>query len=75
VEPIPTPSILDEQDYFGVRGGRKVWSSRDRQRYYTWDGLHGEVEVFNRRGDHLGALDPHTGELIKSAVKGRKLDV
>jgi hypothetical protein len=75
VEPIPTPSILDEKDHFGVRGGRKVWRSKDRQRYYTWDGLHGEVEVFNRRGYHLGALDPHTGELIKPAVKGRKLDV
>ncbi|MES1241811.1 MAG: colicin E3/pyocin S6 family cytotoxin [Acidobacteriota bacterium] len=75
MEPIPTPSILDEQDHFGVRGGRRVWRSKDGQRYYTWDGLHGEVEVFNRRGRHLGALDPHTGELIKPAVKGRRLDV
>ncbi len=75
MEPIPKPSILDEYDHFGVREGRKVWRSRDRQRYYTWDALHGEVEVFSRRGLHLGALDPRTGELIKPAEKGRKLDV
>ena len=75
MERIPNPSILDDQEYFGVRGGRKVWRSRDGQRYYTWDSLHGEVEVFNRRGWHLGALHPKTGELIKSAEKGRRLDV
>lgn len=75
MEPIPSPSMLDDQEYFGVRGGRKVWRSRDGQRYYTWDGLHGEVEVFNRRGWHLGALDPETGEPVKPAVKGRWLDV
>ena len=75
MERIPRPSILDDQEYFGVRGGRKVWRSRDRERYYTWDGLHGEVEVFNKRGLHLGALDPRTGQLIKPAEKGRRLDV
>lgn len=42
---------------------------------YTWDALHGEVEVFNSRGRHLGAIDPITGEMTKPAVPGRKIDV
>ncbi|MGQ9005590.1 colicin E3/pyocin S6 family cytotoxin [Bacillus subtilis] len=42
---------------------------------YTWDSLHGEVEVFNKRGFHLGSADPKTGAFIKSAVKGRRLNV
>jgi len=41
---------------------------------FTWDSLHGEIEVFNKRGKHLGAMDPF-GKFIKSAVKGRKIDV
>jgi hypothetical protein len=44
-------------------------------RLYTWDSLHGEVEVFTARGKHLGAVDPVTGKLIKDAVPGRKIDV
>jgi hypothetical protein len=41
----------------------------------TWDAQHGEIEVFNARGRHLGVLHPLTGELIKEAVRGRKIDV
>ena len=50
-------------------GGR----SPDYQRYYTWDALHGEIEVFTKRGKHLGALHAVTGALIKPAVKGRSI--
>ena len=60
-------------EYFGVRGGQKVWRSPDSQRYYTWDALHGEIEVFTKRGKHLGALHAVTGALIKPAVKGRSI--
>ena len=42
---------------------------------YTWDSLHGEIEVFDRRGHHLGAAHPVSGVLFKGAVKGRKIDV
>ena len=58
-----------------MRGGRKVWRSRAKKRYYTWDSLHGEVEVWNRNGWHLGAVDPLTGKFIKEAQKGRRIDV
>lgn len=43
------------------------------QRFYSWDNLHNEIEVFDRLGKHLGVMDPTTGEMIKSAVKGRWL--
>jgi hypothetical protein len=43
------------------------------RRFYSWDGEHnGEVEVWDRRGKHLGVNNPQTGEQIKPAVKGRK---
>ena len=71
----PVPCYLDEMVALGERGGRKRWRSRDGERLYTWDSLHGEIEVFNKHGRHLGALDAIAGTLIKPAVKGRKIDV
>lgn len=74
-KPIPKPSILDECDCLGAFSGERRWRSKDGKRIYTWDGLHGEVEVYNSRGKHLGAVDPTTGELLKPAVRGRTIDV
>jgi len=72
---IPTPSILDEFESLGAPYGRRRWRSHGGRRLYEWDGLHGEVEVYNGRGHHLGALDPVTGAWIKEAVPGRTIDV
>ncbi|MBU8710540.1 colicin E3/pyocin S6 family cytotoxin [Bacillus subtilis] len=72
---LPRPSFLDTCLFLKVVGDRKVWQSKDGKRLYTWDSLHGEVEVFNKRGFHLGSADPKTGAFIKSAVKGRRLNV
>jgi hypothetical protein len=74
-KPIPRPSILDQFEYLGVFGGERRWRSDGGKRLYTWDSLHGEVEVFNRRGMHLGALDPINGDWVKEAVPGRRIDV
>jgi hypothetical protein len=41
---------------------------------FTWDSLHGEIEVYNGRGKHLGVMDAN-GKVIKTAVEGRKIDV
>ncbi|MBX3316542.1 MAG: hypothetical protein KF902_06725 [Phycisphaeraceae bacterium] len=50
--------------------------SGKKKRIYTWDGNHGgEVEEFNGKGQHLGVRNPHTGERIKPAVPGRKIDL
>ncbi|HEX9466030.1 MAG TPA: colicin E3/pyocin S6 family cytotoxin [Alphaproteobacteria bacterium] len=72
---IPKPSILDGFEYLGFKGGQKLWRSQDGRRYYTWDALHGEVEVFNKDGRHLGVVDPISGLGIKGAVRGRTIDV
>jgi hypothetical protein len=66
---------LDGLPVWRVITGRKVWRSCDGSRLYTWDELHGEVEVFNKLGWHLGVQDATTGTFIKEAVKGRHINV
>lgn len=74
-QPIPRPSILDDFEPLGFVHGSRRWRSRDGARLYTWDALHGEVEVFNARGQHLGAIDPTSGVVLKQAVRGRRIEV
>lgn len=69
------PNYLETCKYWKVVDGRKVWKSYDGARLYTWDELHGEIEVFNKRGYHLGSADKMNGLIIKDAVKGRRLYV
>lgn len=57
------------------RRGVTRWRNSAEDRLYEWDGLHGELEVYNSRGRHLGVVDPNTGEFLTPAVKGRKIDV
>lgn len=71
----PRPGFLDNMKKHRVEGGKQIWVSQDGDLYYTWDSLHGEIEVFNIRGRHLGVLDPVDGTKIKNAVKGRKINV
>ncbi|MBP3942823.1 hypothetical protein J5U18_04475 [Sphingobacteriaceae bacterium WQ 2009] len=73
-KPIPSPCFLDTCEYLEAFKKIKRWRSIDRKKLFTWDALHGEIEVFNYRGAHLGVYDL-TGVLIKNAVKGRKIDV
>jgi hypothetical protein len=69
----PSPCFIDSFEFYKVIGGRKVYRNNDF--YYSWDELHGEIEVFDKRGYHLGALHATSGEKIKRAVKGRRLNV
>jgi hypothetical protein len=72
--PIPKPSFLDQLEFFGVREGRKVWADSKRKRFYCWDGQHGEIEVFDKRGWHISVIHSITGELLeKSPEEGRRL--
>ena len=75
VIPRPRPSLLDDCDRLGAFSDEQRWRSKDGKRLYTWDSLHGEVEVFNSRGYHLGAIHPVTGQLLKEPVKGRRINV
>ena len=72
--PIPKPSFLDECILLGAFHGGKRWRSQDGKRLFEWDSFHGEIEVYNKRGHHLGVLNPE-GILIKEPKKGRKIDV
>lgn len=69
----PQSKFLDGMERLR-RSGEGRWRSSDG-RLYTWDPLHEEVEVFNSRGEHLGAADRDTGVMIKPAKKGRVIDV
>lgn len=39
--------------------------------FYTWDHTHGDLEVWDRGGAHLGSKDAITGKMIKPSVPGR----
>lgn len=71
--PRPRPSILDGLRVVGIEAGRKVYKDATEPVYYTWDSLHGEIEVFDKNGWHLGVADPVTGAIIKPAVRGRRI--
>lgn len=73
-KPIPKPCFLDDCIPLGAVNGEKRWRSTDLKKIYTWDSLHGEIEVFNKRGYHLGVLNIN-GDLIKEPVKGRRIYV
>ncbi len=47
-------------------GLRNRWKSPSGM-IYEWDYRHGRVEVYDRRGRHLGEFDPDTGEQTKPA--------
>jgi len=72
---LPKGTILDNYIYYRVINGHKVWCKENKKRYFSWDSLHGEIEVFDLNGKHLGALNPFTGQKIKDAKKGRHLNV
>lgn len=35
---------------------------------------HGDIEVYDNKGRHLGSMHPTTGELYKPPVKGRTIE-
>lgn len=74
-KPIPRPSYLDSCDYLGFVFGERRWRSKNGTRLFTWDSLHGEIEVFNLRGKHVEVLDAISGKAIKGATRGRRIDV
>ena len=43
------------------------------QRFYEWDSTHGDIEVYDHNGRHLGSMDAASGRMTKPAVKSRTL--
>jgi len=72
--PIPKPGFLDSCQYLGYIYGERRWRGQIGL-IYTWDGLHGELEIVDPRGRHLGAADALTGFKTKTARKERRIRV
>jgi hypothetical protein len=72
LDPAQSPVWKQLEPY---RGKTKTSGQGGGRRYYEWDFTHGDIEVYNSRGEHLGSMDPTTGEMIKPAVKGRKIGI
>ena len=72
--PYQPPGFLDECELLDKRiDGKKTWRSQDGKRLYQWDSQHGDIEVYDKRGYHLGCLDKITGRGTKKPVFGRRL--
>jgi hypothetical protein len=78
--PLPAPRALGVarasspiwKSLHTYRGGIRTNGLRGRaRRFYTWDGAHNEIEVFDKNGRHLGAMDPVSGVMIKPPRRGR----
>jgi hypothetical protein len=72
-KPIPENCFIRHLERYFYQE-RNIWISNDRRFRFTWDSLHGEVEVYTRRGRHVGVMNCNQ-QLIGSAVKGRRIDV
>jgi Cytotoxic len=70
--PIPLTTFVSGLEYLGQPEGRRRY--RDEKRIYEWDSLHGELEVYNDRGYHLGVANAD-GEVIKPPIRGRRIGV
>ncbi|WP_425363532.1 colicin E3/pyocin S6 family cytotoxin [Candidatus Tisiphia endosymbiont of Hybos culiciformis] len=57
------------------KGGIKTnGESGAKTRFYEWDYLHNEIEVYGPKGkEHLGAMCPRTGRMIKEPKIGRTI--
>jgi Cytotoxic len=53
-------------------GMRHRW--KDGKYIYEWDYRHGHVEKYDRRGKHLGAFNPRTGEQLKGPDASKKVE-
>lgn len=71
--PKPVHCFLDSMEKYKVIDGRQTYRTQDR--YFQWDEFHGEIEVYDKRGRHLGALDAKSGDQIKEAERGRRISV
>lgn len=74
MEVMPVNCYLRQCEALGYIYGRRRWTDASG-RIYTWDSQHGEIEVFNARGLHLGAANAITGVICKPPVKGRTIKV
>lgn len=80
---VPAPSTLPgfpdaarAKRKTSVQGGgglRKRWKTASGL-ILEWDSQHGAVEMYDKRGRHLGEFDPDTGEQTKKADSTRSVE-
>ena len=61
------------KDLEPYRGPIKQNGEGKSKRFYKWDYTHNDIEVYDRKGRHLGSMEPTTGELYKPEVQGRDI--
>ncbi|MCC2608001.1 colicin E3/pyocin S6 family cytotoxin [Planctobacterium marinum] len=71
--PIPKRGYITALSKIGIESGRILFKDELEGIFFTWDSLHGELEVFNKRGIHLGTVNAETGLWTGKAVKGRRI--
>jgi len=70
----PAPKLLEAfPEAVSVRrkGNRDRWESKNR--IFEWDYQHGAVEMYDKRGNHLGEFDAKTGEKTGEAKPERRI--
>ncbi|WP_025808425.1 colicin E3/pyocin S6 family cytotoxin [Pseudomonas chlororaphis] len=70
------PDAIRAKRKTSVQGGggrRKRWKTA-KGLILEWDSQHGAVEMYDKRGRHLGEFDPLTGEQTKAADRTRSIE-
>ncbi|QQZ42432.1 S-type pyocin domain-containing protein [Pseudomonas sp. SK3(2021)] len=70
------PDAIRAKRKTSVQGGggrRKRWKTA-KGLILEWDSQHGAVEMYDKRGRHLGEFDPLTGEQTKAADRARSIE-
>lgn len=52
---------------------RQRWKDDDGN-IFEWDYQHGHVEVYDRRGNHVGGFDAESGKMVSEAVTTRHVE-
>jgi hypothetical protein len=71
--PLSSPNYTERLTPLRQFNGRKRWRDDESKRIFEYDSQHGELEVYNKRGRHLGVADVESGQLIKPAIKDRRI--
>ncbi|MHA5282206.1 colicin E3/pyocin S6 family cytotoxin [Corynebacterium sp. CQ3829_602738] len=72
--PRPRPGFLDNLERLS-RSGPPRWRDLKEKRLFEYDPLHGHIEGYNLRGEHVGVYDAVSGMQIGDPIRGRKIDV
>ena len=75
-QPVTAPKTLPgypDAERVRKKGGRTRWEEGTgrKKKILEWDGQHGRVEVYDRKGKHLGEFDPDTREPTKDKDPSR----